>query len=124
MFWGFYRECIGKWEPKGRHREFRYLKHFILSTGVYVSDVFHAIWIKDSYTVSECADIFQIIVVIGFFIKEFQNLLQQGAPGADFGTLYGFYGSIVGSVVAGLVTGTVVSEYRSFDIKKEIINIV
>lgn len=221
VFWGFYRECIRKWEPKGRYREFRYLKHFILSTGVYVSDVFHAIWLKDSYTVSECADIFQItqkhakmlleaagyqkrtcdthfrrnyarkaaieecmekafsvlkdlpnaakikmyivnrvgsgiagfgnrisdygrkmtyqttpsrvwnepayserkykkekifsiscltgmivfsLVVIGLFIKEFQNLLRQGAPGADFGTLYGFYGSIVGSVIAGLVT--------------------
>lgn len=33
VFWGFYRECIRKWEPKGRYREFRYLKHFILSKG-------------------------------------------------------------------------------------------
>lgn len=221
VFWGFYRECIRKWEPKERYHDFRYLKHFILSTGVHVSDVFHAIWIKDNYTLSEFADIFQItqkhaktileaagyqkrtcemnfqinyarkavieecaekaftvlrdlpnaakvkmhivnrlgngitgfgnriadygrkmtyttspnrawnepafserkykkekifsiscltgmivfsIVVIGLFIKEFQALLQKGTLGADFGTLYGFYGSIVGSVIAGLVT--------------------
>ena len=44
------------------------------------------------------------LAVIGLFIKQFQTLQQQGAPGADFGTLYGFYGSIVGSVIAGLVT--------------------
>lgn len=221
VFSGFYRECIRKWEPKGRHLDYRYFKRFILSKGVYVSDVLHAIWIKDSYTVHECAGIFQIspkhakmllqaagyqkrtcetyfwcdyarkaaieecvekafsvlrdlpnvakakmhivnwlgnqitsfgdrvadrgrrmtymmapnrvwkepayserkykrekcfsvicltvmigfsLAVIGLFIKQFQTLQQQGAPGADFGTLYGFYGSIVGSVIAGLVT--------------------
>lgn len=60
VFSGFYRECIRKWEPKGRHLDYRYFKRFILSKGVYVSDVLHAIWIKDSYTVHECAGIFQI----------------------------------------------------------------
>lgn len=44
------------------------------------------------------------IGVIGLFVKEFQALQQKGSSGADFGTLYGFYGSIVGSVIAGLVT--------------------
>lgn len=47
VFSGFYRECIRKWEPKGRHLDYRYFKRFILSKGVYVSDVLHAIWIKD-----------------------------------------------------------------------------
>ncbi len=221
VFLGFYRESIRRWEPKEKYYNIRYFKHFILSTGVHVSDVFHAIWLKDSYTVSECAEIFQItqkhakvllqaagyqkriceiyfqknyarkaaieeciekafsvlrdlpnaakakmhianwfgngisnfgnrvadcgrrmtyqtspnrawnkpayserkykaeklfsaicvigmiafsIGVIGLFVKEFQALQQKGSSGADFGTLYGFYGSIVGSVIAGLVT--------------------
>ena len=46
VFSEFYRECIRKWEPKGRHLDYRYFKRFILSKGVYVSDVLHAIWIK------------------------------------------------------------------------------
>ena len=35
VFSGFYRECIRKWEPKGRHLDYRYFKRFILSKGVF-----------------------------------------------------------------------------------------
>lgn len=31
VFSEFYRECIRKWEPKGRHLDYRYFKRFILS---------------------------------------------------------------------------------------------
>ena len=47
VFSEFYRECIRKWEPKGRHLDYRYFKRFILSKGVYVSDVLHGYLLKD-----------------------------------------------------------------------------